>query len=80
MKIESAELVKNRIEHLNSLDKQELRKYYKEQMKSENTNAESKGAGIGLTEIAKRASKPIEYDFTPYDEGLTFFTMCVTIG
>jgi len=80
MKTENAELVRSRIDHLNSMDKQELRKYYKEQLRSENLNPESKGAGIGLIEIAKRASAPIEYEFIPYGEGLTFFTMCVKIG
>lgn len=80
IKAESVELIKSRIAHLNTLDKAGLRKYYKEQIKNENTNPESKGAGIGLIEIARRASSPIEYDFKPYGVGLTFFTMFVTIG
>jgi len=80
MRAESAELVRNRIDHLNTMDKPTLRKYYKEQIRNEDTNPESKGAGIGLIEIAKRASAPIEYIFTPYNEGLVFFAMSVTIG
>jgi hypothetical protein len=79
---ESVKLIKDRIDFLNSLDKQSLRRYYKEQLKSENTNLHSKGAGMGLTEIAKRASAPIEYEFLPYDyeAGLSFFSMRVTVG
>jgi len=80
MRNESVEFVKSKIDHLNSLDKQELRKYYKEQTKLETTNADSKGAGLGLIEIARRISSKIEYTFTPYDEGYTFFTMYVMIG
>lgn len=80
MKNSSVELVKTQIEYLNTLDKAELRKYYKEQIKLENTNSESKGAGLGLIEIARRASSKIEYSFTSYGEGLTFFTMYVVIG
>lgn len=80
MKKDSMELIKNRIDHLNTLDKTELRKFYKEQIKIEDANPESKGAGLGLIEIARRASSKIEYTFTTLDDGLIFFTMFVTIG
>ena len=71
----NAETLKSRIDYLNTLDKKELRQYYKQQMNAENDNPESKGAGIGLIEIARRASGPIEYEFEPDGEGLQFFTM-----
>ncbi len=80
MKNEGVTLIKERIDHLNKLDKVELRKYYKEQLRNENTNPESKGAGLGLIEIARRASSKIDYSFTPFDEGNVFFSMYVTIG
>ena len=76
----SIETIKSRIDYLNTLDKKELRQYYKEQMKSENTNHESKGAGLGFIEIARRADPPIEYSFVPFGDGLSFFTMFVKIG
>jgi hypothetical protein len=72
-------LLKERIDHLNTLDKKELRQFYKDQMKAENENPESKGAGLGLTEIARRATSKIEYEFTPHGEGLSYFTMYVTV-
>jgi len=79
VKNDSVAFLKERIDHLNTLDKKELRQLYKEQMKSENDNPESKGAGLGLTEIARRATSKIEYEFTPYGEGLSYFTMYVTV-
>lgn len=79
VKNENIELIKNRIEHLNNLDKVGLRKFYKERMKCENDNPESLGGGLGLIEIARRASSKIEYDFTPFEDGLSFFSMFVTI-
>jgi len=79
MKKETVSLVKNRIDYLNTLNKQEVRKYFKEQMKLEDENPESKGAGLGFIEIARRISSKIEYSFTDYDEGLCFFTLYVTI-
>ena len=77
---ENVELLKSRIDHLNNLDKDGLKKLYKEQIRSDNTNPESKGGGIGLTEIARRATSKIIYDFQPYGEGLSFFSMEVSIG
>jgi hypothetical protein len=75
----NAEILKKRIDHLNSLDKKELRKYHKQQLHAENDNDESKGAGIGLTEIARRASDPIKYVFEPSGGGLQYFSMYITI-
>jgi hypothetical protein len=80
MKNENVELIRSRLEFLNSLDKAALRKYYKEQMRSADDNSESRGGGLGLIEIARRASSKIEYSFTPLGEGLTFFSMFVTIS
>jgi len=75
----SAELLKTRIDHLNTLDKKGLRQYYKERMNAVNDNPESKGAGLGLIEIARRASSPIEYEFEPYDANRKYFSMYVII-
>ena len=80
MKSESIELIKSRIDYLNTLDKKELRTFYKEQLRLSDDNPESKGAGLGLIEIARRISSKIEYSFTPYDEGFTFFSLYVSIG
>jgi hypothetical protein len=79
MKNSSVEMLKGRIDYLNTLDKKELRQYYKEQMKAENDNLESQGAGLGLIEIARRATSKIDYEFTPHGNGLSYFTMYVII-
>ena len=80
MRKSGVELVKKRIDHLNTLNKTELRKYFKEQMRNEDDNPESKGAGLGLIEIARRISSKIEYVFDPYDDDHAFFSLYVTIG
>jgi len=80
MKNEMVEKVRNKIDYLNSLNKQELRGYYKKQDRLDTDDPDSKGAGLGLIEIARRISSKIEYMFTPFDEGYSFFTMHVTIG
>lgn len=80
MKEKNVDFIKNKIDYLNTLNKIELRKYYKEQIKSANTNPDSRGAGLGFIEIARRASSPIEYSFTPLEDGCVFFSLFVTIG
>lgn len=77
---ENVQFLKEKIDYLNTLDKVQLRKYYKEQLKQENNNPESRGAGLGMIEIARRASSPIEYEFRELDDGKIFFSMFVTIG
>jgi len=79
MKEKFVELIKNRIDYLNTLDKNEIRKYYKEQMKIEDQNPDSKGSGLGFIEIARRVNSKMEYSFIPYKEGLTYFTLYATM-
>ena len=79
IKAANVEIIKSRIDHLNSLDKSGLRQYHKERLNAENDNPESKGAGLGLIEIARRASAPLEYTFEQINEALSYFTMYVEI-
>ena len=76
----SMEYIKNKIDYINTLNKQELRQYFKEQLSAADDNPESKGAGLGLIEIARRADTPIEYLFEPLDDELVYYTMYVEIG
>jgi hypothetical protein len=80
IKLENKELIMRRIDHLNSLDKEGLRQFHRECMNAENDNQESMGAGLGLIEIARRATAPIEYKFMPIDDKTMYFTMYVEIG
>lgn len=54
--------LKKRLEHLNRLDKVQLRQAYLEQRKKEG-NQREQSAGLGLIEIAKRSMGPLEYQF-----------------
>ncbi|MCL2764348.1 MAG: SiaB family protein kinase [Treponema sp.] len=75
----NAEILKKRIDHLNSLDKKQLRQYHKERMNAENDNPESHGAGIGLIEVARRSTSPIEYSLNPRGDKMQYFTMYLTV-
>jgi hypothetical protein len=42
----------------------EIKQSYREALRGENDNPDSKGGGIGLLTLAKDAKEPIEYEFT----------------
>jgi hypothetical protein len=65
------------LDRLAKMDKAELRALYKEQMRKE--RPASGGAGLGLIEMARRASEPLQYSFTPTVDGKSFFSLCVVI-
>jgi len=80
IKNENIDFLRERLDYLNSLDKKELRQFYKDMVRSdENIHPESQGAGLGLIEIARRATAPVSYSFEPISEGLSFFTLYVEI-
>jgi hypothetical protein len=70
--------LRERLERLRSMDRDAIKAYYKEQLR-EAPEEQSKGATIGLIEIARRASEPIEFDFDPIDNEKFFFCMKVSI-
>ncbi|MGB6347728.1 MAG: SiaB family protein kinase [Methyloceanibacter sp.] len=72
------ERLRERLTKIRSLNKEELRAVRKERLRGEPEEG-SKGAGLGLMEIARRASKPIEFDFTDLDAKHTFFTLKVSV-
>lgn len=71
---QDVEPLRERLARLASADKDALKAFYKEQLKTPPEN-ESKGAGIGLIEIARRANKPIAFDFFAVDDRFAFFTL-----
>jgi len=63
---------------LAKMNKDELKVYYKERRRAEKDD-DSKGAGIGFIEMAKRSTKPIEYSFKNIDAQYSFFTIKISI-
>src|SRR5262245_24904742 len=72
------ERLRTKLSRLRGMNKDELKAVYKEQLRAE-PEAGSKGAGLGFMEIARRASKPIEFDFTDVDAKHAFFALKATI-
>lgn len=66
------ERLETNLRQIQKMDKEELKKAYKEKLK-EGPDEHSKGAGIGFLEIARKASEPIEFDFKKIDEDNNYF-------
>ncbi len=64
--------LKNKLELLKKMNKDELKKYYKEQRRK-GSDEDSMGAGLGFIEIARKSSEPIDYEFVDYDANRSFF-------
>jgi hypothetical protein len=62
------------LEQIRDADKDELKTMYKETLRGDAPEG-SKGAGVGFIEIARRASRPIRFDFTDVDGRFAFFAL-----
>lgn len=72
------EKLADKINHINTLDSDGLKKMIRQQLRCEVAPG-AKGAGIGLMEIAKRCKKGLEYNLMEIDDGLSFFTLKITL-
>ncbi|KHD09179.1 hypothetical protein PN36_01165 [Candidatus Thiomargarita nelsonii] len=70
--------ITNQLSQLQRMDKDDLKDYYKEQRRK-GPHADSKGAGLGFIEMARRSSTPIEFNFQNFDERLSFFSLKTSV-
>ncbi|MEH6671825.1 biofilm regulation protein kinase SiaB [Halopseudomonas sp.] len=67
------------VESLAGLDKAELKAAYKEQLRKPRDAEKSSGAGLGLIDIARKASQPLRARIQPISEGRSFFSLRAVI-
>lgn len=67
-----------RLQRLRELDKPGLKALYKEQLRKERAS-DQVGAGLGLIEMARRASQPLSWEFRPLPDGRSFFSLRVVV-
>lgn len=80
-KMETAKVgrLREKLEIIRSMDKDQLKVYYKEMRKKE-TPEDSVGAGLGFIEMARKADKPLEFEFIELDDKESFFTLTTLIN
>ncbi len=66
--------LKEQLLKLQKMTKEELKQYYKEQRRKE-VPQDSKGAGLGFIELARKSEKPFEFSFDPINEQFSFFSI-----
>jgi len=64
----------NKLTTIQQMNQIELKQYYKQQRRKD-PDKDSKGAGLGFIELARRSSCPIEFNFEKIDEKASFFTI-----
>ena len=77
IKKEAVEILKETLEHINSLDKAGLKELYKFMIKKGRLS-ERGGAGLGYIDIAKKNLKPYQFEFVE-ENGQTNFILCYHI-
>lgn len=75
---ENVDILKGKILHINGLDKEELKAYYKEVLNNGEMSMKG-GGGLGLIDIAKKSGQKLGYDFMKVDDNFSFFTLNINI-
>jgi hypothetical protein len=70
--------LQEKLTKIQHMSKDELKQYYREKRRQK-PGDESRGAGLGFLEMAKKASSPLEFEFRPIDDSMSFFTIKTTI-
>lgn len=68
----------DRLVKINSLDKDNLRDYYREVL-GNGTLSDKGTAGLGMIDIARKSGNKLEYEFLDIDEEFSFFSLIVKI-
>lgn len=67
-----------RVENIIALDQAALKAAYKERLRAPVEDGAT-GAGLGLMQLARKASRPLEYNFTEIDDRHSYFSLTVYI-
>jgi Family of unknown function (DUF6272) len=66
--------LKQRLESLKAMNKSELKELYKK-IRKEGNIGDDKGAGLGLIDLARKSSEPIDYEFVHVNDEFSFFSI-----
>ena len=75
---ESGEELKYRLDTINGMDKEELKKYYQEVL-GNGTMSDKGTAGLGMIDIARKSGNKLEYQFLPISDTNSFFCLNIKI-
>ena len=70
--------LKEKIDKINTLTKDELKDMYKFILNHQKLSAKG-GGGLGLVDIARKSGHKLEYDFYVYNENYSFFNLRIKV-
>jgi hypothetical protein len=73
----SVEKIRAKVEKVNAMNKDELKAFYQELIRGVRPADGSKGAGLGLVDIARKVDGPISCIVDPIDDVNSFLTLSV---
>lgn len=76
---EIVSVLKEKLDKINSLDKEGLKALYKDIIKGTEISDKG-GAGLGFVDMARKSGRKLEYDFHEMGEGHSFFSLKTTIS
>ena len=75
---ENVDVLKNKLDKINSMGKEELKDMYKFILNHQRLS-EKGGGGLGLIDIARKTGNTLDYAFEKYDDTYTFFNLNVFV-
>jgi len=79
LKTERVMILKEKIDELNALSKDEIREKYREVLSNEGFS-EKGGAGLGLIDIIRKSGENVDYAFRSIDKDYSFFSLKANIA
>jgi hypothetical protein len=70
--------LKERLEKIKSMDKEELKELYKFILNNQEFSKKG-GGGLGLIDMAKRTNGRLEYKFVEYNKDYSFFNLDIFV-
>ena len=71
--------LKTRLDEVNSLNKEELKEYYKKVLNNGEMSLKG-GGGLGMIDIARKTGEKLGYNFLEIDNKVSFFTLNIKIN
>ena len=71
--------LQDKLEKINSLDKDGLKAFYKDLIQASEISDKG-GAGLGFVDIARKSGQKLEYDFHEINKEFSFFALKIKIA
>lgn len=79
IKNENAKNLREKLDKINSLDKDGLKEYYKEVLNN-GMMSEKGGGGLGMIDIARKSGQKLDYDFQKVDDNNSFYSLNIKVA